>query len=247
MPEGPSIVIYTQELQRFVGKRVKDASGVSKTIDPARLKGKKITELRSFGKHLLIRFGDDLTLRIHFGMFGTIRFDQTKEAPIRLHLGFAREEEINFYTCALRYIEGSLDDVYDWRGDIMNQGWDEDLALKKLKEGPSERMVCDALMDQDIFAGLGNIIKNEVLFRTKIHPESSVGSIPLNKKRELIRDTVDYAQLFLQWRQEGTLKKHWVAHTKKVCAHCGGPLVKKHTGKGERRSFFCERCQELYT
>src|SRR5688500_10996318 len=140
MPEGPSIVIYTKELQRFVGKRVKEASGVSKTIDPARLNGKSITELRSFGKHLLIRFGEDLTLRIHFGMFGTIRCDQEKAAPIRLHLGYAKGEEMNFYTCALRYIEGSLNDVYDWRGDIMNDSWDTALALKKLKEGPADRM-----------------------------------------------------------------------------------------------------------
>ena len=128
----------------------------------------------------------------------------------------------------------------------MNDVWDTNLALKKLKEGPQDRMICDALMDQDIFAGLGNIIKNEVLFRTGIQPESTVGSIPLAKKKELIQDVVDYAQLFLEWRQAGTLKKHWQAHTKKKCPDCGGPILKKYTGKGERRSFFCEECQKLY-
>src|SRR5436190_19222373 len=106
MPEGPSLIIYKKELQRFAGKRVKEASGVSKTIEPSRLKGKTIKELKTFGKHLLIGFGDGLTLRIHFLMFGTYRFDQEKTAPIRLHLGFAKGEEVNFYTCDLRFIEG---------------------------------------------------------------------------------------------------------------------------------------------
>ena len=246
MPEGPSIIIYKKELQRFAGKRVKETSGVSKTIDPSRLKGKTITDLRSFGKHLLICFGDSLTLRIHFLMFGSYRFDDSKEAPIRLHLGFAKGEEINFYTCDLRFIEGDLDETYDWRGDIMNKEWDASLALKKLKAEPADRMICDVLMDQTIFAGLGNIIKNEILFRTKIHPESAVGAIPLRKRKELIEDAVDYAQLFLEWRQAGTLKKHWQAHTKKKCPDCCGPITKEQTGKGARRSFFCEECQKLY-
>ena len=246
MPEGPSIIIYKNDLERFVGKRVKEATGVSKTIEPGRLKGKTITALKTFGKHLLICFGDAFTLRIHFLMFGTYRFDQEKAAPLRLHLGFAKGAEVNFYTCDLRFIEGDLDDVYDWRGDIMNTGWDTALALKKLKAGPPDRMICDALMDQDIFAGLGNIIKNEVLFRTKVHPESFVASIPLKKRKELIQDAVDYAQLFLEWRQAGTLKKHWLAHTKKTCPECGEPLVKKQTGIGKRRSFFCEECQKRY-
>jgi endonuclease-8 len=210
------------------------------------LKGKTVTGLQTFGKHLLIQFGEGLTLRIHFLMFGTYRFDQSKEAPIQLHLGFAKGEELNFYTCSLRFIEDDLDDVYDWRGDILNDAWDPALALKKLKAGP-KRMICDALMDQDIFAGLGNIIKNEVLFRTKVHPESLVGDIPSRKRKELVKDVVDYAELFLEWRQEGTLKKHWQAHTKKICANCGGPLTKRQTGVGKRRSFFCENCQVRYS
>jgi endonuclease-8 len=128
----------------------------------------------------------------------------------------------------------------------MSKEWDAALALKKLKAEPPDRMICDVLMDQTIFAGLGNIIKNEILFRTKIHPESAVGAIPLRKRKELIEDAVEYAQLFLDWREQGTLKKHWQAHTKKTCPDCGGQLTKKQTGVGKRRSFYCEECQKLY-
>ena len=41
-----------------------------------------------------------------------------------------------------------------------------------------DTLVCDALLDQDLFAGVGNIIKNEVLFRTRVHPESTIGDLP---------------------------------------------------------------------
>ena len=246
MPEGPSIVIFKNDLRRFAGKKVKESSGVTKTLDPTRLKGKTVTDLRSFGKHLLICFGDDLTLRIHFLMFGTYRLDKSKEAPIRLHLGFAKGEEVNFYTCSMRLLEGDLDEIYDWRADILSPEWDPALALKKLKDSPKDRMICDILMDQEIFAGLGNIIKNEVLFRKQVHPESLIGAIPLKKKKELVKDAVDYAYLFLQWKQEFTLRKHWQAHTKTICPRDGTKLTKAHTGKGDRRSFWCDTCQKLY-
>jgi endonuclease-8 len=247
MPEGPSLVIFKKDIERFLGKRVKDASGVSKTIEPARLKGKTITALDTHGKHLLVSFGKDLTLRVHFLMFGTYRFDQSKEAPIQLHLGFAGKEELNFYTCSLRFIEEDLDNVYDWGIDVMREEFDTALALKHLKALPEETLICDALLDQTIFAGLGNIIKNEVLYRTSVQPESLVSAIPLKKKREIVQDVLEYTQLFYEWRQAGTLKKHWQAHTKKTCPECGGALIKEYAGKTKRRSFYCPNCQKLYS
>ena len=51
----------------------------------------------------------------------------------------------------------------------------------------------DALLDQDVFAGAGNIIKNEVLHRIRVHPESPVGRLPQvagqgRTPRVLVRD-----------------------------------------------------------
>ena len=53
--------------------------------------------------------------------------------------------------------------MYDWRADVMSEHWDPVLARKRLRAQP-DTLVCDALLDQDLFAGVGNIIKNEVLF-----------------------------------------------------------------------------------
>ncbi len=244
MPEGPSIVILKEETARFAGKKVISASGNSKTVDFSRITGKKVIAFKSWGKHFLICF-QGFTIRIHFLMFGTYRINEAKEMPARLHLQFANGE-LNFYTSSIRIIEEPLDEVYDWSADVLNENWDASKAIAKLKKIP-DALVCDALLNQDIFAGVGNIIKNEVLFRIRVHPQSLVGKLPLKKRKELVREAVQYSYDFLEWKKAFVLKKHWLAHTKKICPRCEIPLIKAYLGKTNRRSFFCNNCQIIYT
>jgi len=242
MPEGPSIIILKEEVQSFIGKQIVQMEGNSK-LDIQRLTGKKIIDFKSWGKHFLICF-KDFTVRIHFMLFGSYRINEQKEATPRLRLIF-KKGEINFYACSIKFIEENLDEVYDWTSDVMNDSWNPKAAKKKLKEIPNV-FVCDALLNQHIFTGVGNIIKNEVLFRAYIHPESLVGKLPATKINELIKETRNYSFDFLKWKKEYVLKKHWLAHTKKICPRCHIPFIKKHCGKTNRRSFFCENCQVLY-
>jgi endonuclease VIII len=244
MPEGPSIVILKEALcdLHLTGKEVRLAEGYAK-IDMDRLNGQKVTDFKSWGKHFLICF-KDFTVRIHFLLFGSYLIDERKKTNPRLSLVFDKHE-LNFYVCSVVLLDEPANEHYDWSGDIMSDKWDPKLALKKLKEKP-KLFACDALLDQDIFAGSGNIIKNEVLFRTKIHPLSEVGNIPDKKLREMIRETRDYAFDFLKWKKENTLKKHWLAHTKKTCPRDNIPFHKEYLGKTKRRSYFCELCQERY-
>jgi len=244
MPEGPSIVILKEAVQEFKGKKIKEASGNVKTFDPAILKGKKVLDFKSWGKHFLICF-DDINIRVHFLMFGSYTVNAVKDRAPRLHLRFTKGE-INFYSCAIRLVEGELDDVYDWTSDVMNDDWDPKQALKKLKAIP-DTLVCDALLDQNIFAGVGNIIKNEVLFRIKVHPESLVGKLPPKKLKELVAEAVNYSYDFLHWKKEYTLRAHWLAHNKGTCPRDNIPFTRKYLGKTNRRSFFCTKCQKLYT
>ena len=242
MPEGPSILILKEEVQSFVGKKILKVEGNSK-LDIQRLAGQKIIDFKSWGKHFLICF-KDFTVRIHFLLFGSYRINEQKEASPRLRLIF-KKGEINFYACSVKFIEENLDDVYDWKADVMSDAWNPKAAKKKLKEIP-ETLVTDALLNQNIFAGVGNIIKNEVLFRTHIHPESKVGNLPTKKRNELIKEARNYSFDFLNWKKKYVLRKHWLAHTKKICPECDTPFVKKHLGKTNRRSFFCENCQVQY-
>ncbi|HEX8405835.1 MAG TPA: DNA-formamidopyrimidine glycosylase family protein [Duganella sp.] len=244
MPEGPSIVIMREQTAGFVGKTIAHASGNTKGVEMAALEGQPVLDLRSFGKQFLIQL-PDMALRIHLLMFGSYRVNERKDATPRLRLEFDDGEELNFYTCSVKTIAADLDSQYDWRGDVMSDAWSPAVALKKLRAAP-DMLACDALLDQDIFAGVGNIIKNEVLFRIRVHPLSTVGAMPAAKLRELVAQAREYSFDFLEWKKAFVLKQHWLAHTKRVCPRCDLPFQKGHLGKTKRRSFFCPNCQKRY-
>ncbi|MEX2594053.1 MAG: DNA-formamidopyrimidine glycosylase family protein [Anditalea sp.] len=243
MPEGPSIVILKEAVEPFKGKTVIGVSG-NRKIDLQRISGKKVLDFLSFGKQFLIRF-DGFAIRIHLLLFGTYLINEQKETAPRLSLVF-KNGELNFYGCSVLFVEEELDAVYDWSADIMSDAWDPKAAKMKLKNRPS-MMVCDALLSQDIFAGVGNIIKNEVLYRVKVHPETVVGNLPEGKLDDMVREARIYSFEFLEWKKRYELKKHWLAHTKKTCIRCDLPLTKMYLGKTNRRSFFCNNCQINYS
>ena len=243
MPEGPSIVILRELVEKFVGRVVRNAEGNAK-IDMSRLRGQKIISIRSFGKQLLIEF-PNCAIRVHLLMFGSYRIDERADKPPRLQLTFARGE-LNFYSCSVRMIDEPLSDVYDWRSDVMSDEWDPALARKQLRAEP-KTLVCDALLDQDIFSGVGNIIKNEVLFRIRVHPLSTVGGLPPRKLNEMVEQARQYSFEFLEWKKAYTLRAHWLAHNKSVCPRDHVKFKRAHLGVRHRRSFYCEICQKKYT
>ena len=242
MPEGPSIIIAKEAADIFTGQVVLSAAGNAK-IDMDSLQNKKLNAIKTWGKHLLLCF-DDFTVRIHFLLFGTYRINERKDSLLRLGLTFSNGE-FNIYTAAVKILEGNVNDHYDFTADVMNDNWNPENAKLKLQEVPNKQ-ACDALLEQDIFSGVGNIIKNEVLYRVHIHPESLVGKIPPDKIDAMLTEARNYSFDFLRWKQKDELKKHWLAHSKKICKRCDLPLHKEYTGVKKRRSFFCTNCQELY-
>lgn len=244
MPEGPSIVILKEQVTPFLGKTIERVSG-NTTIEKERLLHQRVESFRSWGKHFLVEL-PDFSLRVHFMLFGSYRINEDKSWAVpRLSLGFDNGE-LNLYACSVRFIEEPLDLVYDWWADVMSEHWDPKLALQRLRARP-DTLVCDALLDQDLFAGVGNIIKNEVLFRIKVHPLSTVGALPAKQLRQLVEQARQYSFDFYEWKKQFVLKKHWLAHTKRTCPRCQIPLEKAHLGRTNRRSFFCDNCQVLYT
>ncbi|MDQ6756435.1 MAG: endonuclease [Bacteroidota bacterium] len=238
--EGPSLIILKEEIKDLKGKKIIEVSGNTK-IEKERFKNKTVTDFKSWGKHFLICF-DDFFVRIHFLMFGSYRVNETKEERTpRLSLVF-KNGEINFYTCSVKIVEGDADDVYDWEVDVMQDKWNPKKALASLKKMKGT-MVCDALLDQNIFAGVGNIIKNEVLFRIKVHPESLVGALQSKPLKNLVEEARNYSFDFYEWKKIYQLRKHWLIYKKRKCPRCETPVVARHTGKGKRYSFFCENCQ----
>lgn len=243
MPEGPSIVIAKEKMQQFVGKKVLHATGYSK-IHKKKITNKKITAVKSWGKHLLICF-NDITIRIHFLMFGTYAINESKDTNPVLSLQFSEGQELNIYTASVKLIDQTPDELYDWSADVLNDAWDAQAARKKLKAIP-DTLVADALLDQTIFSGVGNIIKNEVLYRIHVNPKSKIEALPPAKLTALIKEARTYSFDFLKWKKEGTLKQHWLAHTKTICKRDGAPIHKEYIGKTKRQTFFCNKCQVMY-
>ncbi|WP_159627598.1 DNA-formamidopyrimidine glycosylase family protein [Massilia puerhi] len=245
MPEGPSLFILKEQTTRFVGQDIVRASGNVRAVDPDRLVGQRIVGLHTWGKHFLVEL-PDLVLRVHFLLFGTYRINERRDKEPRLSIETVGGDELNLYACAIREIDRATFEAYDFSADVMSDSWDPKRARKKLRAQP-EMLACDALLDQDIFSGVGNIIKNEVLFRIRVHPLSTIGGLPAPKLRALVDQARQYSFDFLGWKKEFVLKQHWLAHAKKTCPRCDIPYKKANLGRSNRRAFYCERCQKLYT
>jgi endonuclease VIII len=240
--EGPSLVIATEEFAPYFGKKPSKITGTAK-LPFTDSRKQKLLRVASWGKHFLLVF-ERTTLRIHFLMFGSYRINNPRENRIpKLTLKFGKDE-IHFYSCAIRVLEQPIEEIYDWTIDIMSPKWSARKALKHIQAKPKE-MVCDVLMDQNIFAGLGNIIKNEVLFRVRLHPKARVGDLSLDMQKALVRDARAYSLLFYKWKKINQLKRHWQIFRKKTCPRCLTPVIKEPTGKGQRLSHYCESCQLL--
>ena len=106
------------------------------------------------------------------------------------------------------------------------------------------RMRCTARSER--LSGVGNIIKNEVLFRIRVHPLSKVGALSPRKLRDLVEQARQYSFEFLEWKKAFVLRKHWLVQTRRECPRCHIPLSKAHLGVTNRRSFYCEQCQIPY-
>lgn len=250
--EGPSLYLAAIQLKPFQGKVIHQVSGNS-TIGIERLEGQKIGEIFSWGKHLVFQF-DTFALRVHFMLFGS--FEATvegnsvtgdyKKKNRTPRLVFTLENgHIEMYSCSVKYIEEKQAKLlYDFSVDVMSDAWDPEAALQKIRSFPEEE-IADVLLDQDIFAGVGNIIKNEILFFSGVHPQALVKSVSEEKHRELIERAREFSFQFYEWRKVFLLRKNLVMYRKSACPNCGGKVIRKSTGKRARLSYYCERCQKL--
>lgn len=244
--EGPSLFLAQEQLKPFKKQVIQAASGNTKSLIPADLVGLPIRDLFSWGKHLVFQF-DDFAFRIHFMLFGTfeaevdgawVTGDYRRAREPRLALTFENGQFLAF-NCSVKVLETkNAKKEYDFTRDIMHRTWDAEAAFKSVRAEPSE-MIADTLLDQDIFAGVGNIIKNEVLSITKLAPQHLVRDLPPKKLREVISETRAFSLQFYRWRKKFVLRKNLKAHGRGTCPYCGNKLIKKKVGKRERWAYWC--------
>lgn len=248
--EGPSLFLAAEWLSPFIRKTILAVEGNTK-IGKERLDGKVVLDIFSWGKHLVFQF-DDFALRIHFMLFGTfeailkgkkITGDYSRKGAPRLKLNFDKGDIIIF-SSSLKYIESShARDLYDFTTDIMSPMWDAKKA-EKATRSHAEDEIGDVLLDQEIFSGVGNIIKNEVLFLMRRNPTILIKNISSTELKKIIKTTRAFSEQFYKWRKKFVLKKHYQIYRKSTCPLCGGKVAREKTGKRARFSFMCPNCQK---
>lgn len=248
--EGPSLTLAAEQLKPFKGKTIRAVSGNTK-IGKERLEGQRVKDIFSWGKHLVFQF-DTFALRVHFMLFGTfeaevdgawVTGDYRKARESRLSLSFDNGV-INMYNCSLKYLEErAAKKTYDFSVDIMSRSWDPKKALRQMKDHSQEE-IADVLLDQSIFSGVGNIIKNEVLSIVKVNPKTAIADLTDKKLKETIAQTRSFSKQFLRWRRKFVLRKQLKVHRKSSCPHCGEKLIREKTGKRQRWAYWCPLCQK---
>lgn len=249
--EGPSLFLAAEQLAPFVGRTIQAISGNTK-IGKERLANLKVLDIFAWGKHLVFQF-EDFALRIHFMLYGS--FEATVEGKLvtgdyprrnrtpRLELVF-EIGRITLFSCSLKYLEtAQAKDIYDFSIDIMSPLWDNQKALGAIQKYPDSE-IGDLLLDQTIFAGVGNIIKNETMYLVKRAPTALVKELSLAKLKQIIATARKYSAQFYHWRKKFVLRKHYQIYRKSICPRCQGKVSRKKTGLRQRFSFYCLQCQK---
>jgi endonuclease-8 len=110
----------------------------------------------------------------------------------------------------------------------------------RLEQSPS-REIGEALLDQQVIAGVGNILRIEILFMSKIHPRRKVASLSINEKKEILHWIL---KLFERWSKEMRRKQTWIKiyrKSGKPCPDCGTPI--QFFRQAGRITYACPTCQ----
>ncbi len=249
--EGPSLFLAKEQLRPFKKRVVLSVSG-NTTIEKGRFEGHIVKDIFSWGKHLLFQF-DGFALRVHFLLFGTfsavverksVTGDYKKARVPRLTLTF-QNGRIDLYNCSVKIIEHpSVKTTYNFEADIMSRIWNSALAYEKLKKFADDE-IGDVLLDQTIFGGVGNIIKNEVLSLARVNAKERVRDLSPQTRKNIVALARSFSRQFYRWRKRFVLRRNLKIHRKGVCPHCGGKVTHTKTGKRHRWSHYCPVCQKI--
>ncbi|XP_051016649.1 endonuclease 8-like 2 [Acomys russatus] len=189
-------------------------------------------------------------LEMRFGLFGSIRvneFSRAKNAnkrgdwrdPVpRLVLHFGGGGFLAFYNCQMSW---SPPPVLEPTCDILSEKFHRGQALEALSQA---QPVCYTLLDQRYFSGLGNIIKNEALYRAGIHPLSLGSLLTPSSLGALVDHVVEFSTRWLQDKFQGK-KQHTQIYQREQCP--SGHQVRKEMfgppGGLQRLTWWCPQCQ----
>ena len=212
-----------------------------------RLDGRRLERVDSHGKHLLLRFGD-LVLHSHLGMSGswhTYRRGERWRRPRRaawVVLAGGRREAVQFGGPTLRVLAADrlrLDPTLTRLGpDVLGEDFDPE-AVAAAMRGQPDRTLGDALLDQRLLAGVGNIFKSEACFAARVDPWRRLGDLSTGE----LRAVLDAARELMLAAVASGRQPHAIYRRRGPCPVCGGPVSARGQGDANRTTYWCGRCQ----
>ena len=262
MPELPEVEMYRlyleasaldQEVADVEVHHPKVTGGEEENLKT--LIGDRFVGTRRWGKNLFIETAKSNLLFMHFGMTGNLEYyNASMEAPKYSRVVFHFKNGFDLAYVSKRMF-GRLGLVDNIEGYIQDKSIGAD-ALEISEEefmskiSRKKKNIKGALLDQNVSAGIGNWIADEILYQAKIQPTSHMSH--LNKQHlstiyEKMREIMQVAISVEAVREE--LPPHYITHYGRkstvVCPRCKLDIEK--TEVGGRGTYACESCQELIT
>lgn len=260
MPEGDTVWLTAHRLHKALAGRILTTTDFRvpalATVD---LRGRTVTAVLSRGKHLLARVDDDLTVHSHLRMDGSWYLSAAgapaprkhPEHMIRALLGNADWLATGYRVHDLRLLQRAREaEVVGHLGpDLLGPDWDPEVAVANLARCP-QVPIGEALLDQSLLAGIGNMYKAEVLFIERVNPWSPVGTVPnlpqvVATSYRLLRANRDHPEQSTTGLT-GRGKDHWVyERAGHPCRRCGNVVLRAEQGAKTRArsTYWCATCQ----
>lgn len=254
MAEGDSIVRMARLIESaFDGREVESAAAPNPRspmkAGTDRLPGRRLLGTETRGKHLLLHFDGDLTLHAHMGMVGgwyAYRPGQRWRKPRRsawLVLGLGEVELVEFGGPTLRLVRPAglkRDSRLALLGpDILGGPESVTAAVAKVASaGPVQ--LGEALLNQRLVCGIGNIFKSEACFEARLDPWRPVDSLDPAEIRSLMAIAADQMGRGVETgRRPGRIYRK----VGRPCPACGSPIRSRGQGDDNRTTYWCPGCQ----
>lgn len=259
MPEGDTIYRTAVRLRAALAGGVVDAA---ESRDPRwesqSLVGRRIEAVEARGKHLLIHLDDRRAIHSHLGMHGAWHVylpGQVWQRPVSqaaLWLQTSRSVCVCFFPKTLELLTPTglrrHPHLSRLGPDLLGERLEETEVLRRLRSDP-RRPIGEAVMDQTIACGIGNVYKSEVLFLCRVDPFRAVGELDDDRLLEVIRCARQLLSKNLRGDPRRTrfrLDGHrvWVyGRSGKRCFVCGATIQIRRQGDLGRTTYWCPDCQ----
>jgi endonuclease-8 len=244
MPEGDALHRAARRLQVLVGQKLEVETphprAAVKQLAP-RLDGRRLENVEAIGKNLLLRFEGGLVLRSHLRMKGRWRVFR-RDTPIfgQPWLVLRGDEYVGamFNGAVLELDRGVARRLGP---DILAEPPDYDEMLARFRRADQQRQVGNALLDQSLVAGIGNLWKAESLWRARVSPWRRLAEVSDDE----LRATLEEASRLMRGRLEGVPGHAQVYRRKgRPCPRCGIEIRSWPQGDDARMAYWCPGCQK---